>query len=332
MASPLSEKVSLGWNDFQTNINSTIQANLHSNDFSDVTLVSADGQHPAHRLVLSAGSPLLAKVLTSLPAKHPVLYFWDLQASLLSALVEFLYKGQVEVATFDLAAFLNLAEKMKVRGLAGSVLKEEQGENEGAEVERSRKLKEKEQASVDRCQEISSQLKESSLDQHFEVISKEQNHLNREPTNNLTENLVRETLDNSTTIESSAKDNRKSTGTSVPPLLPNKPVGKKRGPKPSKLWHFFKRSPSDLLVVVCNKCNKKVRRAKAGSDLSKACNSGMVTHLKSAHPEDVLLLKRLREGAKAPPTESEVVEPKKEPGKERIRGQFYGKLWAKIRS
>ena len=68
MASPLSEKVSLGWNDFQTNINSTIQSNLDSNDFSDVTLVSADGQHPAHRLVLSAGSPLLAKVLTSLPA------------------------------------------------------------------------------------------------------------------------------------------------------------------------------------------------------------------------------------------------------------------------
>ena len=124
----------------------------------------------------------------------------------------------------------------------------------------------------------------------------------------------------------SAKDKQKSLGTPVPPLLPNKPVGKKRGPKPSKLWHFFKRSPSDLLVVVCNKCSKKVRRAKAGSDLSKACNSGMVTHLKSAHPEDILLLKRLREGAKAPPTESEVVEPKKEPGKERELWFYFEQL------
>ena len=167
----MSEKVSLGWNDFQTNINSTIQANLHSNDFSDVTLVSADGQHPAHRLILSAGSPLLAKVLTSLPAQHPVLYFWDLQGSLLSALVEFLYKGQVEVATFDLAAFLNLAERMKVRGLARSVLKEEQRDGDIAEVERSEKLRERERPGEERCQEISSMVKQSPLDQHFEVIS-----------------------------------------------------------------------------------------------------------------------------------------------------------------
>ena len=289
-----------------------------------MTLVSAGGQHPAHRLVLSAGSPLLAKVLTSLPAQHPVLYFWDLQGSLLSALVEFLYKGQVEVATFDLAAFLNLAEKMKVRGLAGSVLKEEQRDGDIAEVERSEKLRERERPGEERCQEISRIVKQSPLDQHFEVISKEQNHLNRESTNNLTENFVRETLDNSTAIESTAKDNRKSIQAPDPPLLPNKPVGKKRGPKPSKLWHFFKRSPSDLLVVICNKCSKKVRRAKAGSDLSKACNSGMMVHLKSAHPEDILLLKTLREGTKSPPTESE--EPKTEHSKERELWFYFEQL------
>merc|ERR1719342_607379 len=96
----MSEKVSLRWNDFQTNLSHSFQTQLNSSNFTDVPLVSADGQQSVHRLVLSAGSPLLANLLTSLPP-NPVLYFWDVQASLLSTLVEFLYKGKVEVTTSD---------------------------------------------------------------------------------------------------------------------------------------------------------------------------------------------------------------------------------------
>ena len=50
----------------------------------------------------------------------------------------------------------------------------------------------------------------------------------------------------------------------------------------------------------------------------------MVGHLKTAHPEDILLLKTLREGAKSPPTEAE--EPKKEPAKERELWFYFEQL------
>ena len=355
----MSEKVSLGWNDFQINLNSTLEAHLNSSDFADVTLVSANGQQSAHRLVLSAGSPLLAKLLTSLPP-NPVLYFWDLQASLLSTLVEFLYKGKVEVATSDLAAFLALADKLKVRGLTGAVLKEEQqesvaGANEEnhdvAEMKESEETTDKDEPDMEKdiCGKTSkmrsSKMKSSLLWQYFKKDSSnrskvscrlctnvkvkagkegmrnhmEKTHTREWATANLAEKVEKERSKSATAIEatfSAAEEDLKSKTVPLPIWFAGKPVGKKRGRKAdSKLWNFFRRSPNDMLVAFCIRCNKKVRRGKVGADLSKLGNTGMVAHLKSSHPEDVILLKKLREGAKFVPIDAAVTEAKKDSAK-----------------
>ena len=353
----MSEKVSLGWNDFQINLNSTLEAHLNSTDFTDVTLVSANGQQSAHRLVLSAGSPLLAKLLTSLPP-NPVLYFWDLQASLLSTLVEFLYKGKVEVPTVDLAAFLALADKLKVRGLTGAVLKEEQresvaGANEEnqdvAEMKESEETTDKDEPGMEKdiCGKTrkmrSSKLKSSLLWQYFKKDSSnrskvscrlcthvkvkpgkegmrnhmEKMHTREWATANLAEKVEKERSKSATAIEatfSAAEEDLKSKTVPLPIWFSGKPaVGKKRGRKAdSKLWNFFRRSPNDMLVAFCIRCNKKVRRGKVGADLSKLGNTGMVAHLKSSHPEDVILLKKLREGAKFVPIDAAVTEARKD--------------------
>ena len=377
----MSEKVSLGWNDFQINLNTTVEAQLNSKDFTDVTLVSADGQQSAHRIVLSAGSPLLAKLLTSLPP-NPVLYFWDLQASLLSSLVDFLYKGKVEVATSDLAAFLALADKLKVRGLTGSVLKEEPEESvaevneedqDVAELKEIEETRDQEQPEIcGRTVEIQSRkLKSDFLWKYFQddtsnagskvncrlcgvkvKLGKEgmmRKHMEKQHTGEwavaLAEKVEKESLETAAeeTFSAAEEDRMSKTvplpiwmqGKTIPQSRSNSTLGaapegvaqqspvkrlglrmgktgrKKRGRKAdSQLWNFFQRSSADLLVAICNRCERKVRRGKEGSSLRKLGNTGMVAHLKSSHPEDLPLLQRMREGAK--PVEAAFAEAKKD--------------------
>ena len=352
----MSEKVSLGWNDFQINLNSTLEAHLNSSDFTDVTLVSADGQQLAHRIVLSAGSPLLAKLLTSLPP-NPVLYFWDLQASLLSTLVEFLYKGKVEVPTSDLAAFLALADKLKVRGLTGAVLKEEQqesvaGANEEnqdvAEMKENEETTDKDEPGMEKdiCGKTSkmssSKLKSNLLWQYFKKDNSNRskvscrlcthvkvkgkggmrNHMEKMHTRDwavatLAEKVEKKRSKSATATQetfSAAEEDLKSKTVPLPIWFAGKPVGKKRGRKAdSKLWNFFRRSPNDMLVAFCIRCNKKVRQGKVGADLSKLGNTGMVAHLKSSHPEDVIILQKMRaEGAMFIPVDAAVSEARKD--------------------
>ena len=370
----MSEKVSLRWNDFQTNLSYSFQTQLNSSNFTDVTLVSADGQQSVHRLVLSAGSPLLANLLTSLPP-NPVLYFWDVQASLLSTLVEFLYKGKVEVTTSDLAAFLALADKLKVRGLAGSVLKEEQQEpvlitaglNEENQVVEEMKESEdtprKEKPcmardSGEKMSKMHDKLKSSPLWQYFqndcikesEVICKLCNvkvklgkkgslrlsdHMEKRHTEEwasaFAEKVEKESLENAIAGEietegtfSAAEEAQISKTVPLPIWITGATGGKKRGRQPdSKLWNFFQRSSKDMLVAFCNRCQKKVRRGKEGTDLRRLGNTGMVSHLKSSHPEDLILLQKLRAGVKFAPVEAAGNETKKKDSAKSTEVWFY---------
>ena len=53
------EKLCLQWNDFKENVNSAFASLREDNDFSDVTLVSEDGQQvEAHRVILAASKSI----------------------------------------------------------------------------------------------------------------------------------------------------------------------------------------------------------------------------------------------------------------------------------
>ena len=114
------EKCSVAWKDFQKNAGGTFCDLQEDKDFSDVTLVCEDNQQiPGHKVVLSASSPLLAAILRSSRQSHPLLYFLGVKARDLSRLVDFIYKGQVQVYQSDLTDFLTLAERLKVKGVSG---------------------------------------------------------------------------------------------------------------------------------------------------------------------------------------------------------------------
>jgi len=86
--------------------------------FVDVTIATADRQviH-AHRVVLSAGSEYLEKILAVSPSDHPVIVLSNLKYRELKLLIDFMYSGEISVDQPLLAGLLEAANWLKIKGL-----------------------------------------------------------------------------------------------------------------------------------------------------------------------------------------------------------------------
>ena len=77
------------------------------------------GQHTkSHKMILCACSPYFKNLLEQNPAKHPIIILKDVPFHHLTAILEFMYAGEVNVAQEQLPAFLKTAEKLQIKGLA----------------------------------------------------------------------------------------------------------------------------------------------------------------------------------------------------------------------
>ena len=91
----MSEKLCLQWNDFQDNIKSAFGNLREDNDFTDVTLACEDGQQvEAHKVILAASSPFFQKLFARNKHPHPLVYMRGMKSDDLSAIVDFLYRGE----------------------------------------------------------------------------------------------------------------------------------------------------------------------------------------------------------------------------------------------
>ena len=114
-----SEKFCLKWDDFQKKIGESFMD--LKEDFCDVTLAS-EGNHQieAHRVILSASSPLLRDMLRKNKNSHPLLYMRKIKEKDLINIVTFIYQGEVNIFQEDLNDFLSLAEELELKGLTSS--------------------------------------------------------------------------------------------------------------------------------------------------------------------------------------------------------------------
>ena len=124
----MSEKLCLKWNDFQENINSAFGSLRKDSDFSDVTLSCEDGQQiEAHKVILSVSSPLFKNLLKRASKhSHPLIYMRGMKYEDLTAIVDFLYYGEANVFQENLDAFLVIAAELKLKGLTGQNIEEEE--------------------------------------------------------------------------------------------------------------------------------------------------------------------------------------------------------------
>ena len=120
LASVMSEKLLLKWNDFQENLNGTFGSLRNNTDFVDVTLACEDGQQvEAHKVVLAASSPFFQNLFKMSKHPHPLIYMRGVKSDDLVAIIDFLYCGEANVKEDNLNSFLAIAEELKLKGLMG---------------------------------------------------------------------------------------------------------------------------------------------------------------------------------------------------------------------
>lgn len=114
-----SEHYCLRWNNHQSNLLGVFSQLLQDESLVDVTLACAEGHSiRAHKVVLSACSSYFQTLFVDHPNRHPIVILKDVCFAELRTLVEFMYKGEVNVEYCQLSALLKTAESLKVKGLA----------------------------------------------------------------------------------------------------------------------------------------------------------------------------------------------------------------------
>ncbi|CAH0601986.1 unnamed protein product [Chrysodeixis includens] len=108
------------WNSYHTNLQAVFPRLLLTEQFADVTLACESRQLRCHKLVLSACSAYLERLLLQNPCDHPIVLMRDMRFSEMQALVDFMYKGEVNVTQEELPSLLKSAEALQIRGLCSS--------------------------------------------------------------------------------------------------------------------------------------------------------------------------------------------------------------------
>lgn len=113
-----SQQFCLRWNNYQTNLTCVFDQLLQSESFVDVTLACDGNQIKAHKIVLSACSPYFQSLFFDNPCQHPIIIMRDVKWAELKAIVEFMYKGEINVNQDQISPLLAIAEMLQIRGLA----------------------------------------------------------------------------------------------------------------------------------------------------------------------------------------------------------------------
>ena len=122
----MSEKFSLKWNDFETNVSKSFRQLRNQTDFYDVTLVSSDQQQlSAHKLVLSSSSEYFKNILKQNKHSNPLLCLEGISSMELTNVLDYIYNGELQIYQENLERFLVIAARFQLEGLIGG----EAGEN-----------------------------------------------------------------------------------------------------------------------------------------------------------------------------------------------------------
>jgi len=114
----MEHQYSLKWNNHPHNISSVFTRLRNEELFVDVTLATADRQIiRGHRVVLSAGSGYLERILAINPSEHPTIVLANLKYRELKLLVDFMYSGEISVDQPVLGGLLEAASWLQIKGL-----------------------------------------------------------------------------------------------------------------------------------------------------------------------------------------------------------------------
>ncbi|KAL1517269.1 hypothetical protein ABEB36_001055 [Hypothenemus hampei] len=116
----------LRWNNHQSTLVAVFDTLLENEKLVDCTLAAEGKYLNAHKVVLSACSPYFESLLSRHYDKHPILILKDVKFQELKAMMDYMYRGEVNISQDQLGALLKAAESLQIKGLSDNKREEQQ--------------------------------------------------------------------------------------------------------------------------------------------------------------------------------------------------------------
>lgn len=118
----MAEKFTLNWDTFSEHLQLMFKELYQEERYADVTLVSDDQtQFKAHKIVLSACSPVFKKIIERNPSQHPLIYLRGVQSYEMESILQFMYLGEGKFYYERMGEFMKVAKDLEVKEISKGV-------------------------------------------------------------------------------------------------------------------------------------------------------------------------------------------------------------------
>merc|ERR1711923_543072 len=110
------------WNSFSEHLLWIFKDLYENENHSDVTLVCDDQtQFKAHKIVLSANSPVFKSIIDNNPSQHPLIYLRGIQSYEIQSILQFMYLGEGRCYQERMGEFIKVAKDLEVKEISKGV-------------------------------------------------------------------------------------------------------------------------------------------------------------------------------------------------------------------
>ena len=118
----MAETYTLNWYTFTDHLSMMFKTLYENRDYSDVTLVCDDQtQFKANKIVLSASSPVLKKILDTNPSQHPLIYLRGIQSYEMESILQFMYLGEGKLYYERMGELIKVAKNLEVTEISNGM-------------------------------------------------------------------------------------------------------------------------------------------------------------------------------------------------------------------
>lgn len=104
---PMSQVFCLRWNNHRNNLLTVFDHLLETEAFCDVTLACEDASIKCHKMILSASSTYFQTLFMENSCDHPIVFLKDIKYAEIKTILDYMYKGEVNVAQEELPGIYN---------------------------------------------------------------------------------------------------------------------------------------------------------------------------------------------------------------------------------
>ena len=113
------EKINLIWHTYTDHLREMLQDMMTLNEMTDVTLISEDKkQFKAHKVVLSASSPVFKNIITGCSLSNPLIYLRGIQSFEIESILQFIYLGEAKFYQDRMNEFINVAKNLEIKEIS----------------------------------------------------------------------------------------------------------------------------------------------------------------------------------------------------------------------